>query len=99
MLPLEPGCHALIINAGTNNGEVIVGNPLGEQDGYMCPPHWEINKPFTWNADLGLPGFTIQHHTTFCPEKCLMRIDGNPLGISERKKKKDKPKEPVLDDA
>ena len=85
MLPIVPGCRALIINSEHDAGkEVLVG---------VSQPHrvykivWSIDKNLRWvNNKTGkiVP-------LSYCPETNLMRIDGGEPETTDIKQYQSKP--------
>lgn len=70
LLPIVPGCKAVIINSvmGHNGKEVVVGKFLGSVSKCIGKDRWEINTYVESNL-----GIMINH----VQESQLMRIDGN----------------------
>lgn len=77
LLPIVPGCTALIThsNMGNNSGEVVVGNLITANDPFVREMNcrvWSVNRDLAW-IDVQT-GEVIKMPR--CPEKYLLRIDG-----------------------
>ena len=74
---IEPGCLALVINSGRNNGEVTVGKFIGIPPApiknvcWQESDYWEVDKLIRWHDANGEYGYV-----SCVPESSLLRIDG-----------------------
>ena len=97
MLPIIPGCRALIINSKLNSGEVIVGRFIGVDpafpDEVKC---WEVDRPMFYkiwvNNILKFSGYE-----NFIPERKLMRIDGGEVISDDIPQYRSKPQPEFVD--
>lgn len=76
MLPIEPGCLAIVINsyAGNNGITVTVGKFIGEHPDYYGHDRWEVDRPLKAVYEVGEQPFK---DNCFHARECqLLRIDG-----------------------
>ena len=91
LLPIEPGCHAMIIGGDYNADKIGTVVRVSEKvntgfisgvdlDGKVVPIRLDRKDNF-WFIDaelmLGNPVHGVKYRAGVCEERCLMRIDGH----------------------